>query len=95
MSVFIQAGNTVRFTCKFYDPSGNLTTPTSIKLTLYDYQYNKLSEFPLTDANRIEMGLYFFDYTTPNEEKKYIYEWYGMVNGFPSIKRETFTTFFL
>lgn len=95
MSILIQAGNTVRFTCKFYGVNGMPTNPTTVRLTLYDYHYNQISVFDITEANRLDVGSYFYDYTTASEEKKYIFEWYGLIDGLPSIRRDTFTTFFL
>lgn len=93
--MYIQAGTTVRLTCKFYDPNGFLTTPTSVKLTFYDYRYQIISEINLNATNTLEEGVYFYDYTTDAEEMKYIFEWHGMIDGFPSIKRDSFTTLFI
>ncbi len=91
----VQAGNTVRLTCKFYDPNGFLTSPTSVRLTIYDYRYRKLDEFTINEANQLSAGTYFFDFTTDSAEQKYIFEWYGLIGGFPSIKRDSFTTLFM
>lgn len=91
----VQAGNTVRLTCKFYDPNGFLTSPTSVRLIIYDYRYQKLEEFTLNETNQLTAGTYYFDYATNTNEQKYIFEWYGLISGFPSIKRDSFTTFFM
>ena len=91
----VQAGNTVRLTCKFYDPNGFLTSPQSVRLSIYDYRYRKISEFNLTTENLLSEGTYYYDFATDMEEKKYIFEWYGLIGGFPSIKRDSFTTLFM
>jgi hypothetical protein len=95
MTKLIQAGNTVRLTCDFYDVGGALANPTSVKVTFYDYKHLKLSEFTLTDANRISTGKYFFDYTTSLQEQRYIYEWEGIFEGYPSVARGDFITNFM
>jgi hypothetical protein len=95
VATLIQAGNTVRMTCDFYNATGVLANPTTVKVIFYDTRYVKLNEFTLTDVNRSETGKYFYDYTTDNVEKRYIYEWQGIFDGYPSIIRGDFITNFM
>jgi hypothetical protein len=91
-----QAGNTVHLECIFKDLNGIKVDPDNVKIIFYDYRYVVLSEFLLDVNNRSEIGVYFFNYVTPNdEEKRIIYEWQGIVNGFPSLKRGSFRTVFI
>jgi hypothetical protein len=91
----IQAGNTVRLSCHFYDVDGVLTNPTLVKVIIYDYRYNKMEEFTLDSSYQISTGVYFYDFQTSIEERRYIYEWYGTIGGLPSIKRADFRTEFI
>lgn len=95
MSTRVQAGNTVRLQCKFYDYEGNLINPSFVKIVFYDYQYNKTFEQTLDAKYRLATGIYFYDYRTEFVEKRYIYEFYGLIGGLPSIKRSEFLTTFL
>lgn len=88
-----QSGNTVRLTCEFYDFSGGLSDPSSVKLRIYDYKYKLIDEY--TNATKTEMGKYYFDYVTDENNKTYIYEWYGELEGTPSLKRGSFLTKFI
>lgn len=88
-----QSGNTVRLTCEFYDFVGNLTNPNIVKLKIYDYKYNLLEEY--TNITNVEIGKYYFDYVTDDKNKSYIYEWYGELEGTPSLKRGSFLTKFM
>lgn len=95
MAGVIQAGNTIRLTCKFYDPNGYITTPTVVRLTFYDYRFQKITDVNLSDADILTEGTYYYDYATETHEKKYYVEWYGLIDGLPSIKRDTFSTTFI
>lgn len=87
-----QFGNTVRLECTFYNFSGALTDPENIKVKIFDYRYNLVSEGL---AIRESIGKYIFDYVTEPEEQKVFYEWYGEIAGKPSLKREEFVTKFI
>lgn len=87
-------GNTVRLYASFFGNDGLPKDPTLIKIRFYDYRYNLLEEFLLSD-NKIGVGEYFFDYRTPSEEMKVIYEWYGDIAGNPAIERSGFRTVFV
>jgi hypothetical protein len=90
-----QAGNTVRLQCEFEDFDGNKINPTNVKITFYDTKYNVLQETNLNIGN-IATGTYIYNFITSNEEeRRYVYEWYGEINGLPSLKRSSFRTIFI
>jgi hypothetical protein len=95
LNVF-QAGNTIRLQCTFEDFDGNKINPTNVRIVFYDVKYNKLQESILSTGNRISTGVYVYNFrTSSEEEKRYVYEWYGEVNGLPSLKRSSFRTIFI
>lgn len=88
-----QYGNTIRFKCEFFDFDNSKADPQIIKFIIYDERYNVV--FQENGATRLSEGEYIFDYTTPERKGKYYYEWYGEVDGKPSIKRGEFKTDFV
>lgn len=90
-----QHGNTVRFECSFFDFDKTSVDPQLVKFIIYNNKYEIILENILADSNKIGVGDYFFDYITTKEIKKYYYEWYGEINGTPSIKRGQFATKFI
>lgn len=92
-----QAGNTVRLNCTFTDFSNNPIDPANIRVRIYNQQYLLLSDTILPSANRDDVGVYFYDYTIPigMVNQKIIYEWYGEVNGFPTLDRGNFKVTFI
>lgn len=90
-----QYGNTVRFECTFYDFNGNKIDPDMVKIVVYNYKYQVLFTEVLGINNKKNVGEYFFDYVTESKEQKLFYEWYGEIDGKPSLKREEFMTRFI
>lgn len=90
-----QYGNTVRLECKFFNFGGQPVDPTLIKVVIYNSKYEQISSINLTVSNRLDIGDYFYDYTTEKKEQKLYYEWYGEIDGKPSLKRGTFMTKFI
>ena len=91
-----QAGNTVRLMCVFEDFDGNRVNPSSVKIILYDNKYQKLQESLLSSGYRIGTGEYVYNYITSSDsEQRIVYEWFGEINGLPSLKRSTFRTVFI
>lgn len=89
-----QYGNTVRLECSFFDFNGDKVDPALVKVIIYDQKYNQLTSTTLGSANKLAVGDYFYDYTTDLKEQKLYYEWYGEVNGKPSLKRNSIVTQF-
>lgn len=90
-----QYGNTIRFEVKFYDFSGMPIDPTKIKVIVYDNKYKQIFTANVNTNNRKNIGEYFYDYTTEMKEQKLYYEWYGEIDGKPSLKRGEFITRFI
>lgn len=96
LSKVYHAGNTVRLQCIFEDFDGIRVDPDVVKISFYDSKYNKLDEVILGTSNQTDVGVYFYHFVTDNEEeKRYVYEWYGELNGLPSLKRSSFRTVFI
>ena len=91
MSKYYQIGNTVRLISEFKDWDGSLVDPVLIKIILYDSQFRKIEENSIGAANKIEIGKYYFDYV-PQITGTIFYEWYGVIDGLPSLKRGTLIT---
>ncbi|UUV46205.1 hypothetical protein [Bacillus phage vB_BanS-Thrax2] len=90
-----QYGDTVRFECVFYNFEGEKIDPQLIKVIIYDQKYKELKSEVLTSVNKKDIGEYFYDYTTPKKEQKLYYEWYGEIDGTPSLRRGSFMTKFI
>lgn len=85
-------GTTIRLECVFRDFEGNLRDPELVKVKIYDYRYNILIE---ESGNKQAEGTYFFDYVTPDKAQQLFYEWYGEIEGKPTLKRGEFSTRFM
>lgn len=90
-----QSGNTVRLSCIFRGFNDEDIDPTLIKVKFYDYKHNLLEEISIGQENKDIDGSYFYDYVIPDGHKKIIYEWYGEIDGLPSIKRDFILTEFI
>jgi hypothetical protein len=89
------SGSTVRLQGEFFNFEGSPTDVYFLKVIIYDYKYNKLHEYPLSDSNRISAGKYFYDFITDITPGKYIYEFYGELDGLPALDRKSFMTKFI
>jgi hypothetical protein len=88
-----QHGTTVRFTCEFYDFDGLLKSPNIVKLKVYDNRYNLI--FESLNVTQVSEGKYQFDYVPEEDNRVYYYEWYGELDGTPSLRRGSFITKFI
>lgn len=88
-----QHGNTIRFKCEFFDFENNKIDPQVVKFIIYDGRYEKV--FEEVGATKIGIGEYIYDYTTGDSKGIFYYEWYGEIDGKPSIKRGEFRTEFV
>lgn len=94
MNTYI-AGNTVKLEGEFRNFEGNLVNVQFSKVIIYDFKYNKIGEFNLGDSNKVSDGKYLYNFVTDKTPKKYIYEFYGELNGLPAIDRGMFVTKFI
>ena len=90
-----QYGNTVRFDCIFYDFNNEKINPDLIKIIIYNSRYEILHEELMSTNNQKNIGEYFYDYVTEEKKQTLYYEWYGEINGKPSLKRGEFQTKFI
>lgn len=81
-----QSGNTVRLKAEFKDWNGNNIDPDVIKLIIYDSRYQKLQEIEVPASNKVNVGMYFYDYVF--EAGLFIYEWLATIGGTPSLIRK-------
>lgn len=87
-----QYGNTIRLECVFFDFNGERVDPHTVKLIIYDERYRKISEGL---GIRVSVGEYLYDYTTEEKQQKIYYEWFGEIDGKPSLRRGEFMTRFI
>lgn len=87
-----QYGSTIRFEVTFYNFENEIVDPSLVKIKIYDYKYNVLLD---VIGTKLTVGKYQHDYTIPPKEQKLFYEWYGEIDGKPSLKRGEFMAKFV
>ena len=85
----IYQGDTVRLKVNFRNFSGINVDPTETKLTIYDMYKNQMEQFILDDANKENVGVYFYDYTPATELSDFIFEFSGLYNNHPTVVRDS------
>lgn len=90
-----QYGNTVRFDCLFFDFNGDKVNPDLVKIIIYNSRHEILLEEIMKTENQRSIGEYFYDYVTEDKKQTVYYEWYGEINGKPSLKRGQIATNFM
>lgn len=88
-----QYGNTVRFKCTFYDFDNNKIIPDIVKIIIYNHKYEVVHEVKIDDED--SDGAFIYEYITEKKRQRLYYEWYGEINGKPSLKRGEFITDFI
>jgi hypothetical protein len=87
-----QFGTTVRLECTFYNFDDNKFDPDIVKIKIYDSKYNVILE---EEGVKRSQGEYWFDHVTDSKAQTLYYEWYGEIDGKPTIKRGQFMTRFI
>lgn len=90
-----QYGTTVRFEARFYNFDGTPIDPDAIKVIIYNQKYEVITTIDINSNNKLGVGYYYYDYVTENKEQKIYYEWNGMINQKPALKRGSFMTKFM
>lgn len=85
----IYSGDTVRLKVNFKTFTGEAINPDNVTLTIYDIERNQIEQYELDDTYRQDVGVYFFDYITPDDEQEIIYEFKGVYNNYPIIVRDS------
>jgi len=81
-------GDTVMLKVHFKDFKGNSIDPTEITLTTYDNQENQIESFTLDDTNKENVGVYFYEYTLPDDKQEVIFEFRGLHYQKPILVRD-------
>ena len=85
-------GDTVRLKVKFRTFNGNAVDPLDVKLrVLNGNDYQEIDTVDITDDNKIDVGVYEYDYVIPyGESETLIYEFSGTHNDKPILSRGRF-----
>lgn len=84
----MKQGDTVRLQCHFKSFEGKPIDPEDVRLTIYKSDQTQVKQFILDDTNKIDVGIYYYDYTPAVELNEFIFEFGGMVNNHPIIARD-------
>ncbi|WP_035348788.1 hypothetical protein [Heyndrickxia ginsengihumi] len=80
-------GDTIRLKCHFKTFDGVSVDPSDVKLTIYKSDQTQIEQISLDDTNRLDVGVYFYDYTPAGELNEFIFEFAGSVNNKPILSR--------
>ncbi|MBS3679948.1 hypothetical protein KGF86_06965 [Ornithinibacillus massiliensis] len=85
----ILSGDTVRLQVQFKTFTGQAIDPTDITLSIYDSTKQQIEQFKLDDTNKNDVGVYYFDYVTPDDKQDIIFEFKGVHNNLPIVVRDS------
>ncbi|GAA0432665.1 hypothetical protein GCM10008983_06590 [Lentibacillus halophilus] len=85
----IYQGDTVRLKCNFKSLNGQAIDPSNPTLTLYDDTQKQIKQITLDDTNKQDKGVYFYDYTVPDDKQEVIFEFRGEHNKNPVVVRDS------
>lgn len=85
----IYSGDTVRLICNFKTFDGQSIDPEGVTLTIYDSDREQIEQFTLDDTNRDDVGVYFYDFVTPDDKEKVLFEFKGTRNNLPIVVRDS------
>ncbi|MGG4508227.1 hypothetical protein ABEP00_19780 [Heyndrickxia sporothermodurans] len=82
-------GDTVRLKCHFKTFDGKSVDPVDVKLTIYNSKKEQIEQIPLSDTNKENVGVYFYDYVPASElNGSYFYfEFAGSIQDKPILSR--------
>lgn len=83
----VYTGDTIRIKGTFKNSSNTLVDADAniVTFTLYSYDTKKVVDSGA--ASRLSTGVYYYDYTVPATEKKYIVELKGEFSSYPQLAR--------
>ncbi|WP_066639694.1 hypothetical protein [Desulfolucanica intricata] len=81
-------GDTVRLKVFFKTFDGTAVDPTNITLKIYDDTQQEIETININDTNKINVGVYFYDYVIPSGEGDLYFEFTGLVNNLPIVTRK-------
>ncbi len=84
-------GDTVRIQVSFKDNLNALADPDSNEafFSVYDAEDTALTIVDEVTATRSSQGVYYYDYTTPDDPTKLIVEMKGLFSALPQVERAT------
>lgn len=85
----IYSDDTVRLKVNFKTFTGQAINPDNVTLIIYDTERNQIEQYELDDTHQEDVGVYFYDYITPDDEQEIIFEFKGTYNNYPIIVRDS------
>ncbi|WP_010651181.1 hypothetical protein [Oceanobacillus massiliensis] len=85
----IYSGDTVRLKVNFQAFDNQAVNPVNVTLTIYDTTETQIEQFILDDTNKEDVGVYFYDYVTPNDKQEVVFEFRGVYNNKPTVVRDS------
>jgi hypothetical protein len=83
----VYTGDTIRIKGTFRNSSNQLIDADSNSVTFTVYSYDTKRSISSAAATRLSQGVYYYDYTIPNKETKYIVELKGNFAALPQLTR--------
>lgn len=80
-------GDSIRLKVHFKTFTGQSVDPTNIKLTIYKTDKTQIEQIPITDTNKENVGVYFYDYLPASELNEFIFEFAGSYLNKPILAR--------
>lgn len=81
-------GDTIRLKVYFKDYSNRVVDPSGITLNVYNGQLDNIESISITDSDKENIGVYFYDYVLPDDIPELIFEFRGLHNNKPILTRE-------
>lgn len=80
--------DTVRLKVFFKTFGGTAIDPTNITLKIYDDKQQEIESINIDDTNKLDVGIYFYDYIIPSGKGDIYFEFAGLVNDLPIVTRK-------
>lgn len=82
-------GDTIQLRVYFKDFKGVTVDTENVTLTIYDKQQEIIEQFILDDTNRLDLGVFYYDYTPASELDEFIFEFAGSYLNKPILARDS------
>jgi len=81
------SGDSIRLKVNFKTFTGQPVNPVNLTLTIYKTEQTQIEQFTLDDTNKLDVGVYFYDYVPASELNEFIFEFAGTYNDKPILSR--------
>jgi len=81
------SGDSIRLKVNFKTFTGQPVNPVNPTLTIYKTEQTQIEQFTLDDTNKLDVGVYFYDYVPASELNEFIFEFAGTYNDKPILSR--------